>query len=323
MKQLASPLYIFTHLPKSAGINITQHFTKHLPNNKWLNIYPTMLGISEFEPQKLPPATKKYFNQLSTQQKQQLEYVYGHTLFYGIHQLINPNRNSFYFTFIRDPAERIVSLYNYYSQWYWLDPKQVRQQKDLYRKIILYQGEWPDFMTWYKKVFKPAEHKLEMYPNLKYFQKLGYLATGPITTQTINNCLDKFSFVGLVESFESDSLYLYHLWGINKFFIRQNISQKKIHLSQHPRIKDQFHQDLKNEYLFYQLAQKKRHKFIDSHPEYYPIVKKMKIKKRLLTPVTQALFAWPDNLHLISSHLHRIVPGYTQLKDFLSHYDSA
>lgn len=283
--------------------------TKHLPPEKWL-IYPDMLEISEFKHQKLVEATKKYFLQLPVNKKKQLEYVYGHTLFYGLHKLVDPHKEPFYFTFIREPIKRLTSLYNYYSQWYWLDPVEVRDKKDLYQKIILHQGQWPDFMTWYEKVFKLTEHKLNMCTSIDYFQRLGYLKKGKVSRENIQGCLDKFAFIGLVDSFTEDSLYLYHLWGINKFFIRQNISRKFFSLNDQPEIEAQLKAEFKDEYLFYELAKEKRQEFIRQHPDYYPAIEKMRQKRKLLLPLTQVVFDWPDNIHLNSSWLRKVVPGY-------------
>lgn len=306
-------LYLFIHLPKSAGSSFNKHCNKHFSQKNRLTISPQILEVANNDIKKIITQTKKYFKQLNPNKKKDLLYITGHNLPYGLHRLVSNQKKPFYFTFLRDPAQRITSLYNYYSQWYENDLDPQKNNNQLYNQILLINKRRPNFLKWYQQKFLPAKNKFPNPSCTTFYKKLGFLAPGKVTKKTAQKCWQKFSFVGLTESFDDDAAYLYHLLGINKFFVKQNISQKYFRLDQHPKIKALLKKDLATEYLLYDTAVNHRQSFIDQHPGYHQIVRNTHNKQRLLTPITQVVFNWPDNLHIISQTLRQILPGYGKL----------
>jgi len=54
---------------------------------------------------------------LTKEQKDKIKVIYGHTAYYGIHKFFNkPHR---YVTFIRNPIDRTISLYNFLMTRYY------------------------------------------------------------------------------------------------------------------------------------------------------------------------------------------------------------
>lgn len=99
-------LWIFLHLPKTGGTTFNGHFARHLDFgetfvhlSRWGDAHRERLGLPPFE--SWPEGRRRRVCVLS-----------GHRAHYGIHRLV-PGRAPRYLTVVRDPAERIVSYYNF------------------------------------------------------------------------------------------------------------------------------------------------------------------------------------------------------------------
>lgn len=106
MTDTTDPLWIFLHLPKSGGTTFKAHLEKHfawdeelIEFSHWGRHYRGSHGRPEFADR--PEA-----------ERQRARVLAGHNLDFGIHRLV-PGREPRYCTFVRDPAERCVSLYNF------------------------------------------------------------------------------------------------------------------------------------------------------------------------------------------------------------------
>ena len=126
---MSDPLWIFYHLPKSGGTTLKAHLEKHLvwddelvDFSNWGVSYRTAHGRPEFADR-------------SPEQRARARVLAGHKVDFGIHRLV-PDREPRYFTFIRDPAERCVSLYNF---------RRSRGETSL------------EFKGWYETVFLPHQ----------------------------------------------------------------------------------------------------------------------------------------------------------------------
>jgi len=88
-------LWIFLHLPKTGGSTFSQHLLKNLKKEE---IFSTSLLRYNLIPKKI--------------QKNKVRVILGHATYYGIHRFFK-NKNPRYILFLRDPAERFVSSYNF------------------------------------------------------------------------------------------------------------------------------------------------------------------------------------------------------------------
>lgn len=130
----ARPLWIFLHIPKCGGTTFKAHVERHLvieesffEFSNWGRQYRTERGLPNFADR--PEA-----------ERARAEVLAGHRLGYGIHRLVPGDREPRYFSVLRDPAERCVSLYNFrwsrgqapadFREWYdgWYRPNQSNYQ---------------------------------------------------------------------------------------------------------------------------------------------------------------------------------------------------
>lgn len=305
-------LFLFVHLPKSAGTSLNKHFENRFSSEQKLTLSPEILGVGNDKIKDILSKTKHYLKNLPAVQREELCFVTGHQISFGIHKNIN-QKQPFYFTFVREPAKRVVSIYNYFSDWFLHDLDPDKKDNPLYQQILLIDQKRPEFIDWYQQKFLPNSHNYPNPSSVTFYQNLGFLQKGRITKKTATACFEKFSFVGLTETFSQDSAYLYHLLGVRKFFIKQNSSQQHFSLKKNSQIYAQMKKDLANEYLLYKTAVNAREKFIKQHPKYQQIVNKFQKKQRLLTPITQILFDWPENFHTTSKFFRKSLPGYEKV----------
>ena len=101
-----APIFIFFHLSKSGGATLNAYLARHLAWDVelvnfsfWGRHYRRTHGIAEFADRTL-------------EDRQTARVLTGHHTYAGMHTLV-PDREARYFTVIRDPAERCVSLYNF------------------------------------------------------------------------------------------------------------------------------------------------------------------------------------------------------------------
>ncbi|MBD3279119.1 MAG: hypothetical protein GF390_00215 [Candidatus Pacebacteria bacterium] len=295
-------LYIFVHLPKSAGTTLITHLQKNFPakqllevNSNTLNCQRLVFAIDEYQ-----AAIKAKLASLSLQQRQNLRFIYSHgTVAHAFDQL--STKKPFYLTFFRDPAERIVSLYNYHRQVY--EHNSAKEQNHQhYHRLLLVNDQVPSFWQWYQQKFTQIKNHLGLCTMVKFFQYLGFLAPGRVSQTKLQAMLAQFSFVGFTQTFTQDSLYLYHQWGVKRFFINQNISNQYFDLQQHPKISKQLKKDLQDDYQLYTLAQQQRQAWLKKHPEYHSIVAHMKDKQQMFRPWQQLFYGWPENWQWLKTH---------------------
>lgn len=107
MTNAVRPLWIFLHVPKCGGTTLKAHLERHFVMDEqlvefshWGRSYRKTHGRADFADR--PP-----------EERARAEILSGHQTWYGIDRLVPRPREARYFTVLRDPAERCVSLYNF------------------------------------------------------------------------------------------------------------------------------------------------------------------------------------------------------------------
>ena len=167
-------LYVFMHLPKTGGTTINGHLYDHmawddevLHLGKWGNRYREREGRPSLE-------------QRSAEERSRVRVITGHGTYFGIHQMFG-DRPPRYLTIVRDPADRIVSTYNFRAA----------------------RGGEDDFWTWYAGFPRNA--------GLKWLRKR---LNGPRTAGEILEALRGFWFVGATEHLDEDLPDLFATLGL-------------------------------------------------------------------------------------------------------------
>lgn len=279
-----NPLYIFVHIPKTAGTTFIKNITKNLKPEEKLELNPETLGISD----KINKARiVKAFEKLARKKKlDKIRFIYGHAIPYGIHKYFE--REARYITFARNPARRIASQYNYLTGQYrhGLDRKLQKRFKDIY----FVKGGAKNFMGWYKQKFLVEDADLTLLNTFQFLNKLGYVSKESKTESDLIKDLKKFYFIGITKNFANDSLFLYKQFDIKKFFFSENVSEKTVDITKRAGLRKQIEKDHPKSKSLFLAAQKLHQKFITKHPEYWDIVRKERIVRLTRMPFTHLLY---------------------------------
>ncbi len=213
-------VWVFIHLHKTGGTTFNVHLAKEL-RNRLLHLGPRKNQLE--------------FNKLSRKEKQKIRAIVGHQVYYGIHKII-PNKNYRYITFLRDPAERLVSQYNHYisaessekeiffEEWYANYPKNEMtrffSKRFKPRKLIKFSGSSRDVL---KYIHTASSWK-------RFVQALKTIQTNIFEKRKIktakkllNNCW----FVGITENLDDDLRFICNHIGISTNWKNMRVADKK------------------------------------------------------------------------------------------------
>lgn len=116
------PLWIFLHLPKTGGTTFKAHLEKHFEQDV------ALFECSDWGRRYRREHGRPELAERSEEGRAKIDVIAGHGAYYGIHRLIPGDREARYISFVRDPADRCVSLYNFrrsrgfanvsFAEWY-------------------------------------------------------------------------------------------------------------------------------------------------------------------------------------------------------------
>ena len=205
-----SALYLFLHQYKTAGTTLSRHLSPNFPGRSQLFLSGERIGLDVSKrdghlavPGFVRNRVDEYVVHNSTTRTRLLA---GHFVYPGIHALM-PGKKPRYFTFLRDPVERVVSLY-----WF------LRHASDSYWHHELVNANW-SLEEWLassralwarngqtRHVLVGAHEQACLEPGLN-----------PELLSEAMRTLDDFWFVGLRETFDRDSAFLLGRLGATRF----------------------------------------------------------------------------------------------------------
>lgn len=295
-----NPIYIFFHNPKCGGTTFRFHIENNLNKNeiisayyhrRFFNVKTKKIEYYAKNPSIFKEAKVgfiKYLESLTEEEKNKIKIIYGHDAFYGIHKFF-PNRKPKYIMFVRNPSRRIVSCYNFsidrlkYFKQNKIGPDEIFQKEiklKLLKKILLKNRAILPFKEWAMNRYNSI-NGLPAKSMLKALRQKLYINTEKPNKEEIKECLNKFYFIGITENYEEDSLFLYHLLGIKKFYENKNASKKHFILTKEEE--EEIKKIILEKNLFdqklYDLAVEKNKKFKRERTTFKEIIKEMKLKK--------------------------------------------
>lgn len=270
------PIYFFLHIAKNGGTTIITHIKKGLPKGQYLELSGEDVDKKRSE---------EIVKALSQKRKDKLKIIFGHSISADLGKYFD--REARFICIVRDPADRFSSLYNY---WRTLYERDSNKNKKVYKNALLVKNSVPSFDQWVASKFKSKKADYTLRRMSRFLEDFGY------------KNLDKFYFVGTMDTFEEDSLFLYHELGIKKFFMKKNASKKFYKTSK--KDKQKIAAISKKGFVIYKKGLKLNKKFKKQHKDFYRIVEIMKIKRFLVLPFSQIFFA-PDQIkEIIVNKLH-------------------
>jgi len=262
-------LTIFVHIPKTAGETFKRNIEASLPRHQFIRT-----SFTHGEPYYDILQNKILFYQgfdhfnktvRALSKPEAVRCLAGHDSYFGIHKLFK--KKARYITFLRDPIERTLSLYNFEKMAYEIYAKKPSLnafEKTFFERLKNHQR--PDFETWLEEIY---DQKHPFYFTMTHYLKhLGF------------DSLEPFDFVGLTESYEEDSLLLYHELGVYRFSADKNESihfLTKYQLS--PHVLEKLLEKNREDMTLYKLAVEKNQTFKRKREDYEKILSSMRQKK--------------------------------------------
>lgn len=297
-------LYIFAHLHKTGGTTLNKHIAKNFKKEEVLFLYYDKLKLDPFthKKQDYKKLAEKAILRLSKKDRDKIRVISGHFIPHGIHKYFDPNKEVRYITIIRNPFERTKSFYNYFRTLYEKEDRDGKNKK-LYKSFLKINDKIPNFETWINNKFGNIKGSIIPQPVTKYFSDLGYK-------------LSDFYFIGITEKLDKDLSFLFHLLGIKKFFINQNISIQyaEKNLSE---IRGKYNKKYKQSVKLYEKATILNENFKKTNKDFSKIVKEINLKRKIFTPFTQIIFDFMESLRMLSSYLRKHSKLYGKVWDTL------
>ena len=190
-------VFIFAHLPKTGGQTLRDCFRKHLEfHREFIHLGP--FGEEDAAKRGLEP-----FHQRPVEERAQARVILGHKVNCETHTLV-PSKTPRYVLLLRDPAELLVSLYNF----------DMRYQRPASEPIV-------PFDDWYK-----SRQRKNFMTNwlLNDFLRPSKPSRKTPPMQIIKPALNEFWFVGCSEFLDQDAPLLLRRIGVPVEIERTNVA---------------------------------------------------------------------------------------------------
>ena len=216
-----SALYLFLHQYKTAGTTLWRHLSPNFPGGAQLFLSGERMGLDGSK-RDGHPAVPGFFRDrvdeyVARNSSAGTRLLMGHFVYPGIHTLVPGSRDPRYFTFLRHPVERVVSLY-----WYF------RYASDSYWHHELVEANW-SLDEWLDGSRALWAHNGQTRHLLVGAHEQACLERelDPRLLSDAMRTLDQFWFVGLTETFDQDSAFLLGRLGATRFAKKNAIRVNK------------------------------------------------------------------------------------------------
>jgi hypothetical protein len=194
-RALKPPALIFLHVPKTAGATLTVILGRHYPPEAIFHIGgPGRPTLKEFEA-------------LPLQERARFTCLAGHVAF-GVHRLLpGPAR---YITMLRDPVDRLVSLYYYVRE---------TPEHSMHEHVVRERVTLEEFVR-----SRPSDAQVRLVSGPPH--------DGAATRETLQraqrNLRERFAAFGLAERFDDSLLLFARVMGWRHlYFRRQNVTRRR------------------------------------------------------------------------------------------------
>jgi len=218
------PIYIFLHLPKTGGTTFSQHLIKNLKKDE-------IMSTSQLRYNLIPLNIKK----------DKIKIILGHATYYGIHKLF-PKKTPRYIVFLRDPAERFVSSYNFEMRtkpganipfWKWY--KSQLKNEMVYFLDMKFRGKegakanlQRSTLPFFAKIFQ--NKKVYMFFQKNYENYISLFQSSQKTQkrklENAKKLLEQCWYIGFVSTLDKDLKFLFKKIGVPIKWKDTNVTPK-------------------------------------------------------------------------------------------------
>ena len=211
-------LYIYIHIPKSAGSTLRYHISNNYNHDEVLWVYADVyfFDLSKSEQNILGPHTDidSILTSMNTEDKEKIKVILGHGAYFGIHKYFNKQFR--YFTFFRNVEERQLSHYNFLVT-------QFKQGKDNGEELLNDKGEILNYDKWIDKMPYFNNYITNLIYTKYWREEKNKISTEELLLK-VKTEISKYWFIGKLDDKNID--YIYYKLGISRFYKNQNISKK-------------------------------------------------------------------------------------------------
>lgn len=207
------------HIPKTAGSTLRRNFELNF-NDRCLFLYSELIGQAPLDANNSNELRihrknngdklKQYIAQNATPD---IDFLFGHKVNTELHNSVQGDREPRYITFLREPVERIISLYNF-----------TRNSPQIPEDHEAIAQNWT-LEEWLERTKRDIKNSQLMkflpesaFPDTSQTDEQLNFQLSNYHLETAKESLSRFWFVGLTETFNSDALYLYGKLGTKRFY---------------------------------------------------------------------------------------------------------
>ncbi len=176
----AQEIFIFAHIPKTGGQTLRNCFMRHLQLHREL-IHLGPFGEKDAAARGLLP-----FPDRSEEERSHARVILGHHVTCETHRLVS-HKTPRYITFLRDPADLLVSYYNY-----------AQGHRPADRPPVFFE-------QWLTNKRKPRENFMTRWLLESFLQNGPATRLNASALRKVNDALENFWFVGLTEQIDRDA----------------------------------------------------------------------------------------------------------------------
>lgn len=290
-------LYIFLHVPKTAGMTFIRHVENNLRPDEFLHL---AMNLPEHDKDRVT----RFMAALAENQKERIRMIFGHPVYYGIHEFFD--KEPIYFTFLREPVSRALSLYNFgLTRLEECNKRPFGRNKkirEFFEQNYTENGRILPFGAWLEKQQGIVDEAKWLHMST-FLYKRGFLDGKRPDDKAIDKCLDKFFFVGITETYDEDALFLYNLLDFRRFYRNWNISKKYFIPENYNDVREAILSKNPCDEILYEKALIRNKEFKESNEDFHDIVRSVKSKRTLRMPVDETRKILLDNAYKTSWRL--------------------